>query len=394
MSLAKESDMTNARRFTSTTMRLLARLKGLMAQANCNAWAMGDLVNQLKRGGMTVQEQAALIGGSRQRLSELRRTAAAFGVDQRRLDVEFHFHTVAMRSAKRLGLAPSSVLDELVKRGIDSTRAATRHLAARLRQREARRAAGAMDVSDTSHGVLNRCHHADFRLILPQVAQNSVTLVIADPPYGRYGRYRDGQHTRVTATQRDCDGLDDESARALTEDLFRLCVPLLRADGCLLLFRPGGLADPVWLMEAAAQHGWECRHALAWRRGPAKLGDGQAPYTSATERIMVFAQSGAMLVNHDGSSQSDVIEVKAKRKSYLAPDQHLFEKPVDLMATLISKHTYPNELVVEPFGGTGSASRGAIRLGRQWLYCETNRVNYQLCCRLMAKEVKESQQAG
>jgi len=44
------------------------------------------------------------------------------------------------------------------------------------------------------------------------------------------------------------------------------------------------------------------------------------------------------------------------------------------MKHLIGKHTHPGELVIEPFGGSGSGSacRAAAELGRHWVYCETN----------------------
>ncbi|MEM6394250.1 MAG: DNA methyltransferase [Planctomycetota bacterium] len=384
MGRAKTMKTTNARPFAARMTAALGRLKGLMAEANHNAWAIGDLVNELKTAGVPVRDQAELIGASRQRLSEMRRTAAAFATETRRVEVDFHFHTVAARSAKRLGLSPVDVLDELVKNGLDSTRAATRYLAERVREQEARRVRGKARVSS---GLVNRCHHADFRQVLPQLKTGSVKLVIADPPYGRYGKYRDGQHTRVAAAARDCDGLDDNSARALTIELFQIAAPLMVKGGCLVLFRPGGLADPVWLLSAADQYGWECRHALAWRRGPAKLGDGRAPYTSGTERILVFARRGVSLINHDGSSRSDILEAKCSRKDYARSDQHLFEKPVGLMEALIAKHSYPSELIVEPFGATGPASRAAIRLGRSWLYAESNRRNYTLGHGLITDEL-------
>lgn len=172
----------------------------------------------------------------------------------------------------------------------------------------------------------------------------------------------------MAAAARDCDGLEDESARALTSDLFRL--------------------------SAAAEYGWDCRHALAWRRGPTKLGDGRAPYTSATERLLVFARPGATLVHHDGSSTCDILDVPMPRKSYVSLDQHLFEKPVELMERLINKHSYPGEAILEPFGGTGPVSRAAIRLGRRWLYTESNARNFELGSQLIQTELTASSMAA
>ena len=50
---------------------------------------------------------ATLAGASPQRLTELRRTAAAFPTDSQRHDIDFHFHTVSARAARRLGLTPA-----------------------------------------------------------------------------------------------------------------------------------------------------------------------------------------------------------------------------------------------------------------------------------------------
>lgn len=376
--------LTSARRFPGEFAPRLGRLKSLVAEASQQAWAIGDLVNELKAAGLTVTEQATLIGASRQRLSELRRTAAAFPQGSRPTGIDIHFCTVAARSAKRLGLSPSAVVDELARNRIDSTRAATRYLAQRQRELDAGQAS--IEAARPDSGW-DRAAHGDFRDCWSDLERGSVKLVIADPPYGRYGKYQDGKHTTVAAAARDCDGMDDDSARALTSDLFRLSAELVQIDGCLIVCRPGGLADPPWLLSAAEVHGWECRHALAWRRGSAKLGDGRAPYTSATERMLVFAKPGASLINHDGSSTCDILDVPMARKSYASLDQHLFEKPVELMERLINKHSYRGEAILEPFGGTGPVSRAAIRSGRRWLYTESNTCNFELGSRLIQAEL-------
>jgi len=67
-------------------------------------------------------------------------------------------------------------------------------------------------------------------------------------PEDTYGKYQDGEHTRVTAASKECDHLDDESVQQQMTDLFRLTAPLMVESGCLIVFRPGGLADPPWLM--------------------------------------------------------------------------------------------------------------------------------------------------
>ena len=393
----KSSDVaktTSARQLESATLLLLQQLMRLHREATERAWAIGDLVNKLKGRGISVTEQARSIGASRQRLSELRQTALAFPVDHRPEDVDVHFCTIAMRSARRLGLSAPNVVRVLQRNGIESSREATRFLAQRQRQKEALRAAARTASSYVPNQVLDRPHHGSFQEVLPRLKAGSVKLILADPPYGTYGTYRNGKHNRVSAGQLDCDHLEDASAQQQHADLFELTAPKMAQGGCMVIFRPGGLADPLWLLRSADQYGWECRHAVTWRRGPGKLGDGRSPYTSATERLLVFARNNDALENHDGSSTADVYEVKLPRQSYADANRHLFGKPMELMEKLICKHSHPGEMVIEPFGGSGPVSRAAIRLGRRWLYCESNLANHALGSRLIAEQLEAAATAA
>ncbi|MEM6552588.1 MAG: DNA methyltransferase [Planctomycetota bacterium] len=385
--LQKPRKMTSARRSEVNIESQLADLRRRMRQANADAWAIGDMVNRLKiEHKLKVKDIATMTGASRQRLSELRRTADAFPSKSRRLDRDIHFHTVAARAARRLNLSPIAVVDEIIEKRIDSARQATRYLAERVREEETRQSLVLVECGPDT-GVIDRCHHRDFRNVLPLVSSGTVKLVLADAPYGSYGKYSDGQHTRVSSTKRDCDALCDAEARSAVTDLLRLAPPKMTAGGCLILFRPGALADPPWLLNAAEQFGWACRHAVTWQRGGPKLGDGRAPYAAATERLLVFSRGSEPLVNHDGSARSDLLVVPATAKSYARVDQHLFEKPVDLMRRLVAKHSHKDELVLEPFGGTGPGCVAAVRLKRKWIYVESNRRNFELGSTRIAQEL-------
>ena len=383
---------TSVRRNTKTMLALLNDLRRLLQAEAENAFQIGDAVNVLKhQHEMKVKEVAEILGASAQRLSELRRTAMAFPKDQRDFKIDFHFYTIAARAARRLNLSPTTVIKDIVRRRLDSTRRATRYLARKIAARENLRIKGLTAIIAVKHGdLIGRCHHADYRKIISRLPDNSIKFIVADPPYGQYGQFLDGEHTRITSARKDCDGLRHEDAVELTTDLFRLALPKLAPDGCVVVFRPGGTADPSWLMDAASANGWACRHAVTWHKGSVKLADASQPYSIASERLLVFARPDDRLINHDGSERSDVVKFAAVRPDYATgDDHHLFEKPVALMKFLIRKHSYEGELIIEPFGGTGSASVAAIDLNRRWVYCESNRSNFELGSARIGKHLLE-----
>lgn len=366
--------------FDASARSLLSKLQRLLSGAAEQAFAIGDVVNQLKsEHGLCVKEIAGYLGASRQRLSEMRRTAAAFPARERRHEVDFHFYTIAGRAARRLGMKPAAVLREVLKQKLQSTRQATAFLAQKIRERERLAKMGSAQSGPEDGDLINRCHHDDYRQVVARLEARSVNLVVADPPYGQYGRNRHGLPTTTAATLKNCDGLNADAAVELITDMFRLLLSRMARDGCLVLFRPGASADPVWLMSAAESHGWECKHAITWDKGGTKLGNARDPYSISTERLLVFVPRGGELQNHDGSCRSDVVRIAPISPRYVnGHNHHLFEKPAELCQLLVGKHSDPGDLVFEPFGGTGAVSLAAATMGRRWLYSETNPQNFQV----------------
>ena len=76
-------------------------------------------------------------------------------------------------------------------------------------------------------------------------------------------------------------------------------------------------------------------------------------------------------------------------------DYHIFQKPAALMEFLIKHHSFAGDLVVEPFGCSGSGCIAASKLNRQWVYVESNLNNYLWGSQRVMKAIAEqSVQAG
>lgn len=364
---------TNVRHSGDTLLAQLDRLRNLMADGCRHSFEVGDLVEQItSQHGKTIKFVAETLGLSRTRLCELRRTAVAFPPSTRNRRADFHFYTMAARCSSRLDMKPEAVLDVILNKKLRSTRQVSRYLSDRVREKERAASAKSMPwllAGNSEH--INRCHHARFQDVLPLVSDRSVKLVIADPPYGRQDRC-----AANSVTHRDCDNEDAAAAKDAILDLLRLVLSKLSAGGCLILFRPGSTLDPAWLSQAIENNGFQCDAALTWFKNKTKPGRLTAPYGISSERVLVLSRFGDKLINHDRSSRSDVLAHRPIWPRAGRHVHHCFEKPLALMTDLISKHTHSGDLVFEPFGGTGAATRAAIELGRRWIYCESNKNNF------------------
>tara|TARA_Y100000310_G_scaffold26438_1_gene25194 strand:- start:357 stop:716 length:360 start_codon:yes stop_codon:yes gene_type:complete len=55
---------------------------------------------------------------------------------------------------------------------------------------------------------------------------------------------------------------------------------------------------------------------------------------------------------------------------------HHTEKPIGLLTYLIKQHTFPSELVIDPFAGSASTLRAALGCNRKAWGCELNKEYY------------------
>lgn len=117
---------------------------------------------------------------------------------------------------------------------------------------------------------------------------------------------------------------------------------------------------------------------MIWDKGRVQAGDFGSAYSTQTEWLWVLKRPGERLLNHDASPRGDVLRSAPVSTPALAGEQqHAFEKPLDLCRFLVGKHSHERELVFDACACTGSMSIAAIEMNRQWVYAESNRLNYE-----------------
>lgn len=68
---------------------------------------------------------------------------------------------------------------------------------------------------------------------------------------------------------------------------------------------------------------------------------------------------------------------------------HPTEKPIALMVELVSLFSSPQDLICDPFMGTGSTGIAAVKLGRRFLGIEKSRKFFDVACRRIEEVLKQ-----
>jgi site-specific DNA-methyltransferase (adenine-specific) len=208
-------------------------------------------------------------------------------------------------------------------------------------------------------------YHGDCRgLVLPNA---SVDLLLTDPPYG-IGYKARGTHPMIAG--------DEDNA--FVKDALRGCLKALRINRHFYVFGPDVVSDLTVCPTVE----------LIWDKGRLSAGGSMdAPWSSGHERITFGLYSpykshrnvGHGAVKMRRSSIIKVPKISNGRGSFVHPNQ----KPVELMRVLIEASSHFDEVVYDPFAGSGPTLVAAVEEGRRAIGCEID----ERYCEVIAKRL-------
>ena len=229
--------------------------------------------------------------------------------------------------------------------------------------------------------------------ILAGLADASVDLVVADPPYniakddwddlGSLDSYLDW-----------CDGWLAEVARVLRPEGsayvcgFSEILAEVKARSARR-FR-GGCRWLVWSYRNKANLGsdWgrsheSLLHLRASKRTRIDVDAVRVPYNAHTRRYPERVQSVSSQygggVRRDrwqphplGAKPRDVFEIPVLCNGTAEKTDHPTQKPLELIRRLVLASSRPGDLVLDPFAGSGTTAVVAEELGRRWIACDAD----------------------
>ena len=229
--------------------------------------------------------------------------------------------------------------------------------------------------------------HADVLELLGKLADGSVDLVIADPPYAiAKAAWDEFESLEVYVAW--CDRWIAEIARVLAPHGSAYVCGFSEILADVKARSAGRFASCRWLIwyyrnKANLGRDWGRSHEsiLHLRQADARV-DVDAiriPYNGHTTRYparvqAVSSQYGGAAARRDrwepnplGAKPRDVIELPVICNGMAEKTPHATQKPEALIEKLILASSAPGQLVVDPFVGSGTTAVVAARLGRSWI---------------------------
>ena len=199
---------------------------------------------------------------------------------------------------------------------------------------------------------INRIIWGDCIQVMEQMPEESVDLVITDPPY--LVSYRDRSGRRVAG--------DDNGH--WVEPAFKQVFRVLKPDSFCISFYGWNHAEKF--LDAWKSVGFTPVGHFVWVKSyPSKVGFAQA-----------FHEQAYLLVKGRPEKPADPPADVFHNWKYTGNRLHPTQKPVEALLPLIEAYSKPGDIVLDPFAGSGTTLVAAKRLNRKaigveldWRHC-------------------------
>lgn len=227
----------------------------------------------------------------------------------------------------------------------------------------------------------NKVHCDDCLNIMPIIPNESVDLIITDPPFNigkNYNTYKDRMKKEEYFEW--CESWLDE------------CIRLLKPHGSLYLFNyPENNAYLLPFLDKRMIF----RRWLTWHY-PTNTGVSPKNYTRAQHSILFYTKTNDSIFNKveiaepyknpadkrikeliangsKGRTPYDVFEFNIVKNVSKEKTGHVCQIPEKLVEIFIKASSNKGDLVFDPFLGSGTVAAAAAKLGRNYLGCEIDK---------------------
>lgn len=197
----------------------------------------------------------------------------------------------------------------------------------------------------------------------------SIDLVLTDCPYKIVsgGCTNKNKNNGIFSKENAANGkLFSHNEIQFSEWLPEIYRVLKNGSHCYIMINGRNLKQ---LQTEAEKTGFKFQNILVWIKGNVTP---NRYYMNACEFILMLRKGAAKTINNRGCS--NVFEIKNKTGKKFHPT----EKPIELMKQLIENSTKENEIVLDPFMGSGSTCIAAIETKRHYIGFELDSKYYDI----------------
>ena len=219
--------------------------------------------------------------------------------------------------------------------------------------------------------------HGDALLLLKKIEPQSIDMIFADPPYFLTG---DGitcnAGKMVSVKKGDWDEkIDIKEKHKFNRKWIRACKRVLKDSGTIWI--SGTMHNIYSIGMALEEEGFKVINNITWKKLNTPPNISCRSFVHSTETIL-WAKKDIKKAKHKfnydlmkelngGKQMKDVWETSLTKPSEKKCGKHPTQKPIALLEKIILSSTDENDLILDPFNGSGTTGIVANRLKRKYI---------------------------
>lgn len=246
-----------------------------------------------------------------------------------------------------------------------------------------------------------KLYYGDALLLLKKIEPKSINMIFADPPYFLSGNgitCCSGKMVSVNKGKWD-EKIPIKEKHAFNKNWIRECKKVLKDDGTIWI--SGTMHNIYSIGMALEEEGFKIINNITWRKLNPPPNISCRAFVHSTETILWAKKDiknarykfnyDIMKMLNNNKQMKDVWETSLTKPSEKKCGKHPTQKPIELLEKIILASTDENDLILDPFNGSGTTGIVANRLKRKYIGIEKEKEYLDLTIRRKESENNEKE---
>lgn len=216
--------------------------------------------------------------------------------------------------------------------------------------------------------------NGDCLNVMKTIPDNSIDCIITDPPYN-LGLFMHNRNTNLKKMRDNqfayagWDNMEYKQWKLSMSKFLGQCARVSKKRATLIVFM--AVIKVADIIELAQKHRFYYKTTGVWHKTNPMPRNMNIHFVNSTECWIYFVYNGTSgTFNNNGKVLHDFIESSVCPASEKTHGKHPTQKPLKILNELISVVTNPNDIVLDPFMGSGSICVSAAINNRRYIGIE------------------------
>lgn len=225
-------------------------------------------------------------------------------------------------------------------------------------------------------------YNGDCSLEMKKIADRSVNLILTDPPYN-LGNFMIKRSTNLSKMRDNFfadagwDNLDFDEWVERMDVFFKDASRIITVGGSMIVFM--SIIKVETLIKLAEKHGFYYKTTGIWHKLNPMPRNMNLHFVNSTEAWVYFTyKKKTGTFNNENKMIHDFVETAVVSNGEKKAGKHPTQKPIALLNHFITLLSDENDLVVDPFMGSGSTGVACKQNNRNFIGIELDKEYYKI----------------